>query len=122
MNYKEDILDYLKDHHRGTENAVFSKELEQHFSLEGRSVRRIISKLRQEGNPICSGPNGYYYAVSQREINETIARLNELVTGVSNARTGLLYSRSLQNHPVIEITIRFKEEHDGSGVQICQLH
>lgn len=33
MNYKEDILNYLKDHHRGTDNAVFSKELEQHFSL-----------------------------------------------------------------------------------------
>ncbi len=122
MNYKEEILEYLKDHHKGTDNAVFSKELEQHFSLDGRSVRRIISKLRQEGNPICSGPKGYYYAVSQREINETIARLNELVTGVSNARTGLLYSRSFQNRPVIEITIRFKEEHDGSGIPICPLH
>ena len=54
MSYKEDILDYLKDHHRGTENAVFSKELERLFSMNGRTIRRIISHLRQTGNPICS--------------------------------------------------------------------
>ena len=118
MNYKNDILEYLKDHHKGADNAVFSKQVEQLFSLDGRSVRRIISKLRQEGNPICSGPTGYYYAVSQREINETIARLNELVTGVSNAKTGLLYARTFQNYPTIKITIQFEESKNGTGSQI----
>ncbi len=109
MNYKKDLLEYLACGHKGSDNAVFSKELEQHFSLDGRSIRRIISKLRQEGIPICSGPNGYYYAGSQQEINDTIARLNDLVTGVSNARTGLLYAQSIQNRPTVEIIIRFEE-------------
>ena len=79
MNQKTDVLNYLKGNHRGEEQAVSSKELEQLFSLEGRSVRRIISALRQEGHPICSSQKGYYYAASQQEINETIARLNEFV-------------------------------------------
>ena len=122
MNYKDEILEYLKDHHRGAGNAVFSKELGQHFSLDGRSVRRVISKLRQEGHPICSGPNGYYYAVCQQELNETIARLNDLVTGISSARTGLLYAQSFHAFPSIKITIQFEEGDNGSGMQIGPLH
>ena len=122
MNHKEDILNYLKVSHRGEEQAVSSKELEQLFSLEGRSVRRIISALRQEGHPICSSQKGYYYAASQQEINETIARLNEFVTGISNSRTGLLFAKDSQNYPTIEITIRIKEERDGPDMQISKLH
>ena len=122
MNHKEDILNYLKVSHRGEEQAVSSKELEQLFSLEGRSVRRIISALRQEGHPICSSQEGYYYAASQQEINETIARLNEFVTGISNSRTGLLFAKDSQNYPTIEITIRIKEERDGPDMQTSKLH
>lgn len=122
MNQKTDVLNYLKGNHRGEEQAVSSKELEQLFSLEGRSVRRIISALRQEGHPICSSQKGYYYAASQQEINETIARLNEFVTGISNSRTGLLFAKASQNYPTIEITIRVKEERDGPDMQASKLH
>ncbi|MBQ3424648.1 MAG: HTH domain-containing protein [Eubacterium sp.] len=122
MNQKTDVLNYLKGNHRGEEQAVSSKELEQLFSLEGRSVRRIISALRQEGHPICSSQKGYYYAASQQEINETIARLNEFVTGISNSRTGLLFAKASQNYPTIEITIRVKEERDGPDMQVSKLH
>ena len=122
MNHKEEILNYLKVSHRGEEQAVSSKELEQLFSLEGRSVRRIISALRQEGHPICSSQKGYYYAASHQEINETIARLNEFVTGISNSRTGLLFAKASQNYPTIEITIRVKEERDGPDMQVSKLH
>ena len=89
---KDAICDYLKKHHTGKKNAVPSKELEQRFALDGRTIRRKINQLRQDGHPICSDQTGYYYAASQHEINRTIGRLNGLVTGVSNARTGLLYA------------------------------
>ena len=53
MNKENEIYDYLKQNHIGKENAVFSKELEQRFSLGSRSLRRVISGLRKEGCPIC---------------------------------------------------------------------
>ena len=74
--------------------------------LNGRTIRRIISSLRQDGNPICSSGRGYYFARTQDEINDTVSRLNGLVTGVSNARTGLLYAKIVPN-TAVEIIIRF---------------
>ena len=91
MSKREEICEYLQEFHRGKEKAVFSRELQHIFHIDGRNVRRNIAKLRQEGYPICSDENGYYY------------RLNGLVTAVSNARTGLLYAST--NRP-IEITIK----------------
>ena len=103
MSKKEEICEYLKEFHRGKEKAVFSRELQHIFHLDGRNIRRNVSKLRQEGYPICSDENGYYYADSQTEINNTVGRLNGLLTSVSNARTGLLYATA--SRPV-EITIK----------------
>ena len=36
MDRKDEIRDYLKNNHTGEEKAVFSSELEQLFSLDGR--------------------------------------------------------------------------------------
>ena len=99
------ILKHLRLYHTGKENAVYSKELEQLFSLSGRTVRSKINQLRQDGNPICSNCRGYYYAANQDEVNRTVKWLNDLVTGVSNARTGLLYSPVLRNADKVKITI-----------------
>ena len=103
MSKREEICEYLQEFHRGKEKAVFSRELQHIFHLDGRNVRRNVAKLRQDGYPICSAENGYYYADSQTEINNTVGRLNGLVTAVSNARTGLLYATA--NRPM-EITIK----------------
>ena len=110
MDRKNEINEYLKRNHMGSEKAVFSKELERLFSLNGRTVRRLISSLRQDGHPICSSCKGYYYAKTQDDVNDTVSRLNELVTGVSNSRTGLLYAKVPQGQPVVEITIRIGGE------------
>lgn len=106
MDKKIAILQYLRMNHTGKDRAVFSSELEKQFSLNGRSVRRMIGELRKEGCPICSDHNGYYYAQTQQEINKTISYLNELVTGVSNSRTGLLHAKIPQGQSQIEITIK----------------
>ena len=103
MDKKTAICEFLKDFHTGREKAICSKELQRIFSLDGRNIRRKISKLRQEGYPICSDETGYYYADSQAEINATVGRLNGLVTSVSNAKTGLLYA--IPSHP-IKITVK----------------
>ena len=109
MDKKNAICNYLRIYHIGRRNAVHSKELEDMFELDGRNIRRKISALRQDGFPICSDESGYYYADNQEEINNTVGRLNELVTKVSNARTGLLFASVMDTaEPMIEVTIKVR--------------
>lgn len=84
MNTNE-IYEYLKKEHVGRENAVFSKELEQRFSLSGRALRRVISALRKEGCPICSGCTGYYLGKTRKDAGKTADWLNELAGGIADA-------------------------------------
>lgn len=100
MDKQTAICNFLKKHHTGRDKAVSSRELERLFSLEGRTLRRKINHLRQDGYPICSDETGYYYAETQQEINATVCRLNGLVTQISNARTGLLYASVLSSEQV----------------------
>lgn len=110
MDKKTALCEYLKKHHKGRENAVYSRELQRLFSYDGRNLRRKINSLRQDGYPICSDENGYYYADNQKEINATIARLNQLVIKVSNARTGLLYSSVLNTEDItLKVSISIKQ-------------
>ena len=118
MDKKKAICEYLRKNHIGKENAIHSKELEKLSAYaEGREVTREdidllcikISALRQDGFPICSDETGYYYADNQKEINTTVCRLNELVTKVSNARTGLLFASILgENAQTVEVTIKVR--------------
>ena len=85
MSSENEIYEYLKKEHAGKENAVFSKDLEQRFSLFDRSLRRAISALRKEGCPICSGSTGYYVGKSRKETERTSAWLNELAGGIADS-------------------------------------
>jgi len=89
MNREKEIYEYLKKNHIGKENAVFSKELEQRFSLSDRSLRRMISMLRKEGCPICSGCSGYYLGSTQKEVERTASWLNELANGIADAQDNM---------------------------------
>jgi prefoldin subunit 5 len=43
---------------------------------------------------MCSDADGYYYADSIGDIDETIAQLNSRITKISNAKNGLLQASS----------------------------
>lgn len=105
---KEMICNYLKEEHTGKDKAVHSKELERLFHLNGRSVRRRIRALREDGYPICSDETGYYYAENQKDINRTVDRFNENVTGLSNTRTALLYCFPEDTVMKFEVTVKMK--------------
>ena len=101
----EQILRCLMEEHTGKENAVKSKDLEKRFDVSGRTLRQKVNQMRQEGIPVCSDCTGYFYAENQDEINETVSWLNDLVTGVSNARTGLLFATLLPVPGTMSISI-----------------
>lgn len=109
MDKRTAICEYLKKHHTGKSKAVYSRELQRLFCIDGRNLRRKISSLRKEGFPICSDEAGYYYADNQKEINATVCRVNEPVTTVSNARTGLLFASVLSDRGVtVEVKIKLE--------------
>ena len=109
MDKQTAICEYLKKYHTGKSKAVYSRELQRLFCIDGRNLRRKISNLRREGVPICSDETGYYYADNQKEINATVCRMNELVTTVSNARTGLLFASVLSDRGVtVEVKIKLE--------------
>lgn len=93
---KTAICAYLREHHTGKSRAIHSEDLQRLFCLDGRNIRRKISALRQTGYSICSDESGYYFADNQKEINNTVYRLNGMVTQVSNARTGLLFASAVR--------------------------
>jgi transcription initiation factor IIE alpha subunit len=98
-----EIYEYLKKNHTGIENAVFSKELEQRFSLSDRSLRRVISALRKEGCPICSGCKGYYFGKSKKDAGKTAAWLNDMADGIADS--GKAMELSAQKPEEIKIII-----------------
>ena len=91
---------YLKKYHTGKEKAVPSTELEQLFSLNGRN-----------------------FAANQEEVNATVFRLTGLVTKISNARTGLLYSSLLGELPIpVEVTIQIDDGGERDAEQVSGDH
>jgi len=108
MDKRTEIGLYLKEHHTGSGRSIHSRELQRLFQIDGRNLRRKINRLRQEGVPICSDNTGYYYAETQKEINDTVFRLNELSTKITRAKDGLISNQEGQT-VVLEITVRVKE-------------
>lgn len=84
------ILSLLKNYYIGSDNFIPKSELQKIFDLEARNVQRIIRTLRMCGHPICFNENGYFYAETQKEINDTLIRLRKMVNGISKLEVGLL--------------------------------
>lgn len=112
---KTAICAYLREHHTGKSRAIHSEDLQRLFCLDGRNIRRKISALRQAGYPICSDESGYYFADNQKEINNTVYRLNGVVTQVSNARTGLLVASAFPAEVNVKITVNLNEGENFDG-------
>lgn len=86
------FLEHLKNYHNGQSNAVISKELELKFGVKNREVRLIVNSLRNDGYPICSNGNGYYYARDETEVLKAICNLNRRIIGIALAKNGLTKS------------------------------
>lgn len=79
----------LKENHRGKENAVLSRALEQRLGCKGTDIRHMVNDLRCRGVPICSCAFGYYYAADTTEIKRTISSLSNRIQKIQAAMDGL---------------------------------
>lgn len=64
------IENFLSTKCIGKKNAVKISVLESMFQLKGSEVRKIINRIRCNGQPICSGSTGYYYASTEADIRK----------------------------------------------------
>ena len=100
----EQLKNYLKNNCHGRGSAVKSLELEAALQVNGNELRRQVNRLRRNKVPICSGPEGYFYARNAGEIYATIHGLKDMMYGLSQAVDGL--EAALES---------FGEEQDGAG-------
>ena len=80
---------YMRKEYSGKANAVKSVVIEARFHCKGAEVRRMVNELRCKGVPICSSDQGYYYATSNEEIQETIANLEGCIKKIRAAQEGI---------------------------------
>ncbi len=100
----EQLKNHLKNNSLGRKNAVRSQDLEATLQVSGNELRRQVNRLRRKKVPICSGPEGYFYARNAGEIYATIRSLKDMMYGLDQAIAGL--EAALEG---------FGEEQDGAG-------
>lgn len=89
MRIDVDVMEYLKEYHAKEADALKSRDLGVLFNLTNREVRNLVSKLRQDGVPICSSNNGYWYSEDAEDITRTIKRLADQVQNMRLVIKGL---------------------------------
>lgn len=85
----EQLKNHLRGNCLGRGNAVKSPELEAALQVGGNELRRQVNRLRRKRVPICSGPEGYFYARHAGEIYATIRGLKDMIYGLEQAVAGL---------------------------------
>ena len=85
----EELKSYLKQNCCGRSNAEKSPVLESTLHISGNELRRQVNRLRRRKVPVCSGPEGYFYAKNAGEIYSTIRALKIMTHGLEHAIEGL---------------------------------
>lgn len=92
---EQQVLAYLKAVCKGRKNVQKSRQIETALHISGNELRKQVHRLRKKGHPIASSQDGYFYAVTAREVYSTIGQLRAMEYGLRLAREGL--ERSLDD-------------------------
>ena len=93
---EDSVLEFIK-----SRDFAKVREINHYFQIgDERTVRKIVEKLREQGEPICRSNYGYYYSTDPTEIERTILQL------LSQAQGHLRTAKNLKNtKEKIEATI-----------------
>lgn len=83
------ILDYLKDFHTEESYAIKARDLCELYNLTDKQLRNVVSRLRQEGEAVCSSTYGYWYSTAPEDIKKTLRRLEGQVKNMNISIQGL---------------------------------
>lgn len=90
----EQLKEHLRNNCLGRSHAMKASELEAALHISENELRRQVNRLRRKDVPVCSGPEGYFYAAHAGEVVDTIlsggndeghTRLHERPAGIAGA-------------------------------------
>lgn len=84
-----DIAEYLQEFHKTESTAIKARELCVLFNLTGKQLRNVVSRLRQDGDAVCSSSYGYWYSRDPEDIEKTVRRLEGQVKNMNISIAGL---------------------------------
>ena len=91
MKAKEkQLLEYLKKHCPGRENAISGKQMKKRFRIHEAELRKLVHNLRVDGAPICSDRTGYFYPSNSGEVYAAILQLQRMELGLRMASSGMI--------------------------------
>ena len=86
------ILVHLKNHHRGSLNAITFKALSMELHINSRELRNLVAEMVTAGELIASSQDGYFYIINDEEYqlahDELISRIKKLSRRAKGLRTG----------------------------------
>ena len=83
------VIDYIVRNAKERQNAIIGGDIGNRFGISSVKVRAYVNEARQDGYPICSCINGYYYSTRQQDIDDTIRHLKGRIAKVELAIDGL---------------------------------
>ncbi len=86
---REELASFLRVKCRGKKNAMSAERIMAETRTHRTVLREQVNKLRQEGVPIASGREGYFYAETAGDVYATIRNLKKLQAGIDKAVAGL---------------------------------
>ena len=86
---REELAAFLYERCRGKYKAMSAERIAAETGTGRKVLREQVNKLRQEGIPIASGGDGYYYAKTASDVYATIRNLKKLQAGIEKAVVGL---------------------------------
>lgn len=86
---EQQVLAYLEAVCKGRKNIQKSRQIETALHISGNELRKQVHRLRKKGHPIASSQDGYFYAVTAREVYSTIGQLRAMEYGLKLAIEGL---------------------------------
>lgn len=89
MSIGADLVEYLSECHQTEDTAIKARELRALYNLQDKQLRNVISVLRQDGEPICSSSNGYWYSKEPDDLKKTIRRMEAQVLNMRHSIAGL---------------------------------
>ena len=90
MRKEEQLLAYLKNACPGRQHAVRGRKLGDILGVSESRLHEMVNHLRQEGHPIGSSREGYFYIRTFGEARQTEEHLSRMIRGLEAARQGML--------------------------------
>ncbi len=87
---KIQLYSYLFREHKGRDNAIRCQDLAYYLDFEETEVRKLVSKLRKDGIPICSCQYGYFYPRTYSDVVEVATRFSKYLATLSTTSVNML--------------------------------